>query len=405
MNKAQVKVLVVAHKFPPFSGVGANRWTHLSKCLAEQGFNLSVLTVWRGRVSTTSNHLDIHFIQKFGFYRFLNTKFKSKIVSGVFARFVELIRKIFWYDDEAQFLGESLEVAIKKFLSKHKKIVLIATGHPFQINRWAAEIKRKYSDQIILIQDFRDPWADNPFKKYLFDFQLRKVKEWQEKALRYSDENVYVTNGLKNLMETQAKKGTVIENGHPFTSINSAIKKGNYIIHAGTLANGRDVIAEPFFQLCAENPKILGGRQVIFYGRISFWLLEKYRLLFREDLFVTKGVVAQEELKSAYLGADFALQFNSKEYPYLVSTKIYEHAALGLATLSINGGGEIEHLIEKHRIGESTRADRDSIKKALKLVDQRDYSDSLNKFANMSSFKNRSFQYSELIMQLYTESL
>ena len=54
-----------------------------------------------------------------------------------------------------------------------------------------------------------------------------------------------------------------------------------------------------------------------------------------------------------YLAKNYnaGLQLNSFEYPYLVSTKIYEYPALGLPVLSINGGGDVEDLIVKNQIG------------------------------------------------------
>lgn len=93
------KVVLIAHRFPPYVGVGGNRWLNLSKGIAKKGFNLTVLTVDRGPLPKEFSTLDVRFISNTGFYKFLVPPFKNRIAAAVYSKSVDFIRKLFWYDD------------------------------------------------------------------------------------------------------------------------------------------------------------------------------------------------------------------------------------------------------------------------------------------------------------------
>lgn len=402
---SKVKIVVIAHKFPPFEGVGANRWAHLSTHLVSMGYDVTILTVSRGLVPKQFEKIDVRKISTWGFYRIAGHSFANRYVNAIYKKCIDFLRLCFWFDDEAQYWGRALLTEIRRIVAKEKKIVLIATGHPFQVNRWAGVAKKEHGDAIFLIQDFRDPWFDNPFKKYFFSAQKNKVKQWQHEAVTRSDKNVYVTNGLKDLMEGTSGKGIVVENGHPFSIKNQNINAlRNYIVHAGTLANGRDAIAEPFFKLCVSKPAVLKGKRVYFYGRVSIWLIQKYSILFNNGDFVLCDPIPQNELDAVYSNAKYALQFNAEQYPYLVSTKIYEHASKGLPTLSINCGGEVDTVVRRHQIGESAMPDPESIEKAISMIEQKDYTEFLAHFSRISTFEKRAEDYRLIINNSFQEA-
>ena len=147
------KVVLIAHHFPPYDGVGQNRWANLSKGIARRGFDLTVLTVDRGPIPKEFSGLDVRLISKTGFYKYLVSPFKNQVLAALYLKSVDYIRRLFWFDDEAQYLGHTLLREINTLVQNHQKIVLIATGHPFQVNRWAGEAKKQHGDSIFLIQD------------------------------------------------------------------------------------------------------------------------------------------------------------------------------------------------------------------------------------------------------------
>jgi hypothetical protein len=392
-------LIVIAHKYPPFDGVGANRWAHLTNYLAGMGYRVHVLTVERGRVPFIHENITMHKVKSGPFYKFTSLKFKNRLLTSLFSFAINKIRSLFWFDDEAQYWGRHLVPKIIEVANKFDVEVVIATGHPFQANRWAAEAKIKSGNKFKLIQDIRDPWVHNPFKKYIFKWQFEKVKKWQKKSLDIADANVFVTHELLQLITQGAENSYVVENGHNFDVIVSSngetIKQG--IIHAGTLANGRDVVAEPFFNACNNNPEILLGHQVHFYGRVSMRLLNKYKDLFTKKIFILHDSIAQEELADKYKSSIFALQFNAKEYPYLVSTKIYEHPALGLSTFSINCGGAVDKMIKNNNIGISSAPSEDAITASIGFMFEQNNVKALHRFAQLSSFDSRAKEYSDII--------
>ena len=395
-----INLIVVAHKYPPFDGVGANRWTHLTKYLASMGYRVHVLTVDRGEVPFVHENITIHKVKSGLFYRLTSFKFKNRLLTSLFSFAINKIRSLFWFDDEAQYWGRHLVPKIIEVVNQCDVEVVIATGHPFQANRWAAEAKIKSGNKFKLIQDIRDPWVHNPFKKYIFKWQFEKVKKWQKEALQIADANVFVTRELLELITPGAEGSYVVENGHAFDIVAAdndvkTIKQG--IIHAGTLANGRDVVAEPFFNVCSNNPDILLGNQVHFYGRVSMWLLNKYKELFTKNIFILHDPISQKELVKKYKNSVFALQFNAKEYPYLVSTKIYEHPALGLSTFSVNCGGAVDKLIKRNDIGVSCLPCEAEITSGLEVMFKKSDSKSMYDFAQSSSFESKAREYNDLI--------
>ena len=389
-------VYIAAFKYPPYSGVGGNRWWHISQCLSRKGIHTKILTVDRGQPADVPRNLEVEYLRSDFFYRLLEFSPKNRYLRYIFLVLKEGLRRLFWFDDEAQYWGKALTSKINNIISHEGRICLIATGHPFQVNRWAAVAKKSHGEKLFLVQDFQDPWADNPFKKYLFRWQREKVRDWQQFSLCYSDLNIFVTKGLRDLMS--GGNGVVLENAHSVDANLDQVKmEQRYIVHAGTLANGRDVVAEPFFQLCLNDPCVLRGMSVRFYGRISHWLVRKYSKLFDSGLFQLYSPVPQEELYEIIRGSCFALQFNAEEYPYLVSTKIYEYPALGVPTLSINCGGEIDRLIVEHSLGFSVRPTLSEIRSGISDIFGFDEYFKLELFGEKNSFSERAAKLIELI--------
>ena len=68
-----------------------------------------------------------------------------------------------------------------------------------------------------------------------------------------------------------------------------------------------------------------------------------------------KPAMKQVEAFNYLQQSNYALQLENiwSNYPYALSTKIFEHAYFNVPTISLNYGGDIEELIEKHKLGYS----------------------------------------------------
>jgi len=364
------QVLLIAFKYPPYGGVGAKRWSKLSKYLAEMGYKIHVVTVnWTASEEDTfledvkHPNITIHRIHSFYFHNIKYKRYKSNFtgnVNRVFRYGFLKILNIIWYEDEAQFWGFYLLPLCKKIIKKENIKNVIATGHPFMTNYWAAQLKADLPE-INLMQDFRDPWNDDEVRSLPLKRMAKKSLQHETFALNNCDVVFAVTDGLMDLLSKKINTNTkkaVIPNGFD-THIcnNDAIKRDFTFIYAGNLYAGREEPSNAFLKALESIRKEIPEIKVDFYGSFPPKLRKKYEKLFKDGIISVYPSVSPEQIQ-IFMHKSFAcLHFNARIYPYLVSTKIYEYASLKRPTLCVNYGGEIEELIERHKLGISVDGD------------------------------------------------
>jgi len=381
MNK---KILLIAFKYPPYAGVGGFRWSKLSKYLAEMGYKIHVVTVnWKQYGNNTyindveHPNIIIHKIPSLYFhnlkYKRYNNSFIGNIKHIIKAISFKLINLI-WYDDEAQLLGYSLLPFCSKLIENENVKNVIATGHPFMVNYWAARLK-KTNPKINLIQDFRDPWNDDEIRTLPLKLMAKKSLQHEIFAMNNCDVLFAVTKGLLNLLSkkiyTPVEK-VVVPNGFDTDIIEKNVLKRSFtFIHAGALYSGREEPLEAFLRVVTNIETIVPEIKVFFYGSFPNNLKKQYNNLFKTGVVTHFPPVSPEKIHKLMYESFSCLQFNARIYDYLVSTKIYEYASLRRPTLSINYSGEIDTLIKKHKLGISVNGDDiEQIQEAiLKLYD------------------------------------
>jgi len=356
------RILLIAFKFPPYSGVGGNRWMHLTNHLARLGCSVHVVTVKRRRDKTSpwagyepAPGVKVHQIPS-GFPHRLDAwrprgralrYFKAVVVNRHFLRRI-------WWDDEAQRWGRFLLPFCERLVSRTPIDALIATGHPFESNYLAAQLSARTG--LPLVQDLRDPWLDNPYVSYSSG-QRRILVRRIEATLRQCQRVVAVTEGLLELygryVDLKAK-GVVIPNGHAFDSRHPARRRDTPIegasrearlVYIGNIGNGRD---EPFAAVLGALAQL--GREGSVSARVDVYSLQWQRLKTEYAEYVREGLadfrtpVRQDEVLGILQEYDAALHLTARAFPYLVSTKIYEYAAAKIPTIAVDYGGEIERL-------------------------------------------------------------
>ena len=410
MNKKdKLKICIIAHRYIPFSGVNGMRWINLSRELALLGYDVSIITVRRAGVERhdlTQGGLVKVFLTDSNFFskvvEFQPNNFVEKLIKGALIKFTSAFIK----DDYADNWIKQLDPVIKKYSEANPSAILIGTGAPFQACLHTSLLGRKYN--LKTITDFQDPWFNDELSKVNI-----KLENYRESCYSYvannSDIRVYVTTGLKKHYEdTASDSSLVIENAHGFYGV--AVKdcesiSSNKFLYLGTLANGRD---SAFIEWITKlNASALIDEHIVIdvYGRVS----ERFKLFLKNNNTKIKvnlqGYVTQNEIKDLAKHYSAALQINANEYPYLVSTKIYEYPALGLPTLSINYGGDINSLIVENRIGFSEQINRPltSLGKILNTLSKINRSD-LDYFSKNNSWKSRAVEYSILLDNLSDDS-
>ncbi len=374
------KILLIVFKFPPYAGVGAKRWAKFGKYLAKDGYKVHVVTVrWKKYGPNTwvkdiqHPNIIVHKIPSLSFH---NIKYKpfSHSLAGIFLhrlrqlffRFLSLL----YYVDEAQFWGWSMVPFCEKLIRKEKIINVIATGAPFMANYWAARLKVTLPE-INLIQDFRDPWNDNPLYPFLLPKFKEKSNSLESYSLQHCDCLMTVTHGLLDFLKKKLgkKKSLVVYNG--FDSEYSSNIKRNIkrftIIYIGNLGCGRSEVLDNFLRVvldhCVEFPEI----QLIFYGHFPGDLKNKYTYLINKGILLINNYISPADIRKKIQSSFLGLQINSAVFPYLMSSKIFEYVSLKSPVLSINGGGEIDKLIKDNKFGDSINyKDKQGILLALK---------------------------------------
>jgi len=364
------KILLIAFKYPPYTGVGGFRWSKLSKYLAEMGYKIHVVTVnWKQYGDNTyindvqHSNIIIHRIPSLYPHNLKYKPFEHNRI-GNFKRtlrylFFKIINVI-WYEDEAQFWGYNLLPFCNQLIKLENIQNVIATGHPFMSNYWAAKLKQK-NPEINLIQDFRDEWNDDP-NRSLPSKQMNKISAKHELfALNHCDVLFAVTKGLLNIFSTKINndiRKVVISNGFDTCSNQKTKINHNFkFIHAGNLFSGREEPLEAFISAIDKINMKIPELTVDFYGSFPLNLKKKYDHLFQIGVLKHSPPVSPEKIQELMRDSFVCLQFNARIYSYLVSTKIYEYASLRRPTLSINYGGEIDDLVRKHKLGISVNGD------------------------------------------------
>jgi len=407
--------MVIAYKYPPYSGVGAFRWTKISKYLARLGYEIHVVTVdWEYSGPNTNvqdtEHDNIHihripsgYPQKLRYTKIRN-RYINFIRNVIFSRF---INKYIYWDDEAQRWGKYLLPFAEGLIRSERITHVIATGHPFQANYWAAQLKKR-CPSVKLIQDFRDPWVQNPsYRQSKSPKTLSKAEKYLNESLRYADLCVCVSNGLVEEYRRydSTKKFVVITNGYDdetlqkigSTSLHLDKAPGKiYLTHIGNVTNGRDLMLARLFDALSDDENII----FCFAGILPAWIFKSYKKLTEQHRIIDFGIVSPEEALSIVQQSDIALQVTAEKVPYALSTKVFEYAALQKPILSVNSGGDIDTLLLENQWGVSIHyQDPDFSNKVKQCIRE------IKPIVNISSLEKYSYksiarQYSQLIQDV-----
>ncbi|MBT5856597.1 glycosyltransferase [bacterium] len=362
-------VLLIAYKFPPYSMVGAYRWTKLSRKLAEIGHEVHVVTVdwksmghnahWLNEVDHPNIHIyripsgnPLHF--------WVQTKPLNRITSKIRKLLFSLVNFFFFFDDEAQRWGTHLIPYCEQLIQEQKITTIIATGHPFQSNRFAGDLKERFP-HLQLIQDLRDPWIEDNGKK-LNTRHYDRVLDWEKRALKAADDVVSVSPTLLKSFEKYETSARFhwIPNGVDQQPEESFLKynKGIHICYAGNIFCGREEPLMRLLMLIQSQKADFSQLKITIIGGIHYSIKKTFQPLIDSGCLELIPHQAQEAVYMAIKKSHFALHLNAKRCPGALSTKIYEYAALKVPVISLNYGGDIEQLIHNYKFGVSINLDK-----------------------------------------------
>lgn len=342
-----IKVLILAYDFPPYISVGALRPYSWYKYLMEFGIYPIVVTrLWQ---KSHNNSLDYftptessRVIEETKFGVIIkapyNLNLRDKIVLKYGeSRFILIRRLISGFYEVAQFIANigpksKLFYEAREYLKKHQVDLIIATGEPFVLFKYAYKLSKDFN--IPWIADYRDPWSQDKARN-----GKRLSKKWdallEKKFCSGADAVVTVSAFFKKKIESLIKRTDIhiVTNGYDPEAIKKAseIKQNNNelrIAFVGTIYKWHPL--DRFLSACREfviqhqNPKF----RIEFYGvntefEIKNLVNSKYTELAPFVSIIPK--LQNDELLQNLATANVYLLFNYYAY---IGTKIYDYIAL-----------------------------------------------------------------------------
>lgn len=198
-----MKVLILAYEFPPLISIGGSRPYFWLKHWGAQGAEVAVVTRhWSADVNSSEDYVrptnpDRTITQPTPKTRVICTPFKPNLRDSLLLKYgfygLQLPRKIlsllysylewfsYFFDAKSEIYFES-----DRLLSKEKFDVIVATGQPFILFRYASELAKKYN--IPWVADYRDGWTSSQG-----DYTLRGLQKIQHGFLRKQELKIVET--------------------------------------------------------------------------------------------------------------------------------------------------------------------------------------------------------------------
>ncbi len=169
------KVIILAYDYPPYISVGGLRPHSWFKYFHEFGvFPVVITRQWSSRFG---NHLDYIApgdspetiiessaegdVFKTPFFPNLPNRMMMKYGEAKFSLARKMLSSFYEFGQYIFSIGPraNLYIEAEKYLSENKADLIIATGEPFVLFRYASKLSKKFS--IPWIADYRDPWTQD----------------------------------------------------------------------------------------------------------------------------------------------------------------------------------------------------------------------------------------------------
>jgi hypothetical protein len=342
------KLLILAYDFPPYVSVGGLRPYNWLKYLKEYGVDPIVITrQWQNKYG---NHLDYIaegyssnvVVKQFEYGTKICSPYTPNLSNRLYLKYGDLryrlIRKaISAYYEFVQFLypvGPKSEVYVtaREYLKYNKVDAIIATGDPFILFIYAAQLSKEFD--IPWIADYRDPWSHND--EYSKSWVQQKWNRYFEKRTVQSASHIttvstFVRYKINQLI--QGKSFSILPNGYDPDVIDAVCElpqatEALNIAFVGTIYQWHPI--ESFLRVAAtfiqENPEV--NIQFNFYGTnvpedLKRWTTADYPIL--KDYVHISARMPNHELLEELAKNNVMLLFNYYSY---MGTKIFDYLGI-----------------------------------------------------------------------------
>ncbi|MFL0352903.1 glycosyltransferase family 4 protein [Xanthomarina sp. GH4-25] len=373
-------VLIITSYFPPETGAASNRMFHLANGLQKRHYNVSVITPlpnyptgkifqeYKGKFKLTriENNITIHRLWVYA----SNSNNKFLRLFAMLSYSFSLIWFFIWNK-------------IPKTVIVQSPPLLVA----FTCMFFLRSKKRK------LILNVSDLWPIaglelGAFKKN-FSYQLlEKIERFNyKKAQLVLGQSEEILTHIKSIIP---KKETFLYRNYPDfvvpkVEISHPTEEPIKLVYAGLLG-----VAQGIFKLCES----------LDYSNLEFHIYGAGAEQSKIETFIANhpelpitfhGEISRIELHKALLKYDLTIIPLLNRIYGSVPSKIFEYARLGLPILYF-GGGEGEHIVEKHQLGWIANAgDYQSLNRALTTIKKTDLNIELKEKIKKTAFKKFDF--------------
>lgn len=380
------RALIITYYWPPSGGSGVQRWMYFSKYLKDFDIDPIVITVDEKKASY--RHLDYSFNEKVSDVEVYKTntreplKLYSRLISGnaqtaipigfsgeskpsIFQKISRVIRgNLFIPDSRAGWSSFAYKKA-KEIISKEKISIIITTGPPHSTHLVGLRLRKEFN--IKWLADFRDPWTDLYYNKFLYRTRFAKAKDrkLEQKVLRGAD--LVLTVG-PSMRQHLIQKGSIdpnkvffIYNGfdeNDYKNIECTLDSAYFTIsHIGVLTPSQPITAllvaiKHFFN---KNHPICKRLRFRLIGNVSDEIINEIKLtipdLPTENIgYVQKDVATKYMFSSDLLFNSLAEMDNSE---LLISGKLMEYIASNRPIICLgNPNGDAANLLKEFKYSE-----------------------------------------------------
>lgn len=358
--------MLLVYDFPPYNSVGALRPAAWRKYLSEHDvIPIVIKRDWTNihsdknayiSPSTTKSLFETEdeFGKKIKAPYFPSVANKMLLKHGE-DRFTSVRRIFSAYDELGQYflpIGTKRTIfkAADEFLQREKVDVIIATGDPFILFKYASDLSEKHN--IPWIADYRDPWSHYLEKNnnWLYKFYRNREKKIVQSATAITTVSDYLAEKLNDYFPDIPKH--VLPNGYDPENVAKCLSTQQQseiltIAHAGTIYDWHPL--ERFLDGLAEWLENRSQNvRLVFYGLNQIDRLES----FLEQRPILKSVVEytpripNDEMLIELRKANVMLMFNYYAY---MGTKIFDYIAIDrMILLCFENDTEAKTLKEKY---------------------------------------------------------
>ncbi|MBS1652565.1 MAG: hypothetical protein JSU07_11210 [Bacteroidetes bacterium] len=358
------EIILIAHSFPPYPGIGGRRSAKFAKYLSRLGYTIYAISAKSNHKTISHWHEDVSNNTKIINYQFTsiypkiltksNLSFFEKIQYKLSLLYVKILSKGTPYDLSV-FLNKKIINQTRKFIEEKKINNIIVSIAPFSTAFYVLKLKEKFKNLNVII-DMRDPWTWG--SGYGFTTISKNRMEYETEMEKYVIENcntlfvptLEMKNNLQDKYPQKSDNVIVLSHGYDIDEMSCEHIKhnDNTITFYGSLYPSIEKNVE-YFSLALKKAKL--QFQLNIYSETT-----KYSEIFNNNNQLNQKVFYKKSLdpkkiffeikKSKYiliLQPIYAVDF--------ITTKIYEIIFNRVPIVLISKKGILSDFIVENKVG------------------------------------------------------